>query len=70
MARPQRGGENSIGRRASQPEECEGLASFLLPCVVTRVSLRAVWCLLSATPGGQPWTHTVTLPQGRNGLNA
>jgi len=34
------------------------------------VSLLAVWCLLGATPRGQPWTPTVTLPQGRNGLRA
>src|SRR5262249_9693443 len=55
---------------ASQHEECEALGSFFLPCAVTRVSLLAVWCLLGATPRGQPWTSTVTLPQGRNGLSA
>ena len=70
MTRPRLGGENRLGRRASQHEEFEALGSFLLPCAVTRVSLLAVWCLLSATPGGQPWTPTVTLPQGRNGLSA
>jgi len=63
-------GENRIGRRASHHEECEVLGSLLLPCAVTRVSLLAVWCLLGATPRGQPWTSTVTLPQGRNGLRA
>jgi hypothetical protein len=30
----------------------------------------AIGCLLGATPRGQPWTSTVTLPQGRNGLSA
>ena len=70
MVRARRGGEKSIGRRASHHEECEALGSFLLPCAVTRVSLLAVWCLLGATPRGQPWTPTVTLPQGRNGLSA
>ena len=50
--RAQLGGENSIGRRASQHEEFEALGSFLLPCAVTRVSLLAVWCLLGATPRG------------------
>jgi len=28
------------------------MESFLLPCVATGVSLRAVWCLSGATPGG------------------
>jgi DDE domain len=46
------------------------MESLLLPCVATGVSLRAVWCLIGATPGGQPWTSAVTLPQGRNGLSA
>src|SRR5215468_1990214 len=70
VARPRLGGENSIGRRASQHEEFEALGSFLLPCAVTRGALLAVWCLRGATPRGQPWTPTVTLPQGRNGLSA
>src|SRR5215468_3156772 len=70
VARPRLGGENSIGRRASQHEEFEALGSFLLPCAVTGVALLAVWCLLGATPRGQPWTPTVTLPQGHNGLSA
>ncbi len=43
---------------------------FLLPCAVTGVSLLAVWCLLGATPRGQPGTPAVTLPQGRDGLSA
>ena len=70
MAGPRLGGENRLGRRASQHKECEALGAFLLPCAVTRVSLLAVWCLLGATPRGQPWTPTVTLPQGRNRLSA
>ena len=70
MASPRLGGENRIGRRVSQREECEALGSFLLPCAVTRVSLLAVSCLSGATPRGQRWTSTVTLPQRRNGLRA
>jgi hypothetical protein len=46
------------------------MESFLLPCGATGVSLLAVWCLIGATPRGQPWTSAVTLPQGRNGLSA
>jgi hypothetical protein len=42
---------------------------LLLPCATTGVPLLAVWCLLGATPRGQPWTSAVTLPQGRNGLS-
>jgi hypothetical protein len=42
---------------------------FLLPCAATGVSLLAVWCLIGATPRGQPWTSAVTLPQRRNGLS-
>src|SRR5438093_11271269 len=34
------------------------------------MSLLAVWCLIGATPRGQPWTPAVTLPQGRDGLSA
>jgi len=70
VVRARRGGEKSIGRRASHHEECEALGSLLLPCAGTRVSLRAVWCLLGATPRGEPWTPTVTLLQGCNGLSA
>jgi hypothetical protein len=43
---------------------------FLLLCVATGVSLRAVWCLIGAPPGGQPWTSAGTRPQGRTGLSA
>jgi len=46
------------------------MESFLLPCVATGVSLLAAWCLIGATPRGQPWTSAVTLPPGRNGLIA
>src|SRR4029453_8179050 len=70
VAGPRLGGENRLGRRASQHEAFEALGSFLLPCAVTRVSLLAVGCLRGATPRGQPWTPTVTLPQGRHGLRA
>jgi hypothetical protein len=46
------------------------MESFLRPCVATGASPLAVSCLSGATPRGQPWTSAVTLPQGRNGLNA
>ena len=29
-----------------------------------------MWCLLGATPRGQPWTSAVPLPPGRHGLGA
>ena len=56
--------------RAAHHAACEALGLVLRPCAATGVSLLAVWCLLGATPRGQPWTPTVTLPQGRNGLSA
>jgi len=43
------------------------MRSLLLPCAATGVSLLAMWCLLGATPRGQPWTTAVTLSQGRDG---
>ena len=46
------------------------MESFLLPHVATGVSPLAVSCLSGATPRGQPWTSAVTLPHGRNELNA
>jgi hypothetical protein len=46
------------------------MGSLLLPSAATGVSLPAVWCLIGATPRGQPWTPAVTLPQGRDGLSA
>jgi hypothetical protein len=46
------------------------MGSLPLPCAATRVSLRAGWGLISATPRGQPWTPVVTLPQGCDGLRA
>jgi hypothetical protein len=70
VARPWPGGEKRIGGRAPHHEEFQALGSFLLPCAVTGVSLLAVWCLIDATPRGQPWTPTVTLPHGCNGLSA
>src|SRR5215510_1634419 len=54
--------------RAAQHEEFEAIRPFLLSGAATGVSLLAVWCLISATPRGQPWTPTVTLPHGHNGL--
>ena len=70
MARPWPGGENRVGGRASQHEEFEVLGSLLLPYAATGVSMLAVWCLIGATPRGQPWTPAVTLPHGCNGLSA
>jgi hypothetical protein len=64
------GGEKRRDGRASHHEACGAMESFLLLCVATGVSLRAVWCLIGATPGGQPWTSAVTLPHRRNGLSA
>src|SRR3989442_265036 len=29
-----------------------------------------MWCLIGATPRGQPWTPAVALPQGCDGLSA
>jgi NhaP-type Na+/H+ or K+/H+ antiporter len=70
VEKPWPGGEKRRDGRASHHEAWGAMESFLLPCVATGVSLRAVWCLIGATPGGQPWTSAVTLPQGRNGLSA
>src|SRR5262249_40597187 len=60
--------EETSGQRL--PWHGETMRLFLLPCVATGVSLLAVWCLIGATPRGQPWTSAVTLPQGRNELSA
>ena len=70
MARPWPGGENRLGGQASHHEECEAIGSLLLSCAATGVSLLSVWCLIGATPRGQPWTPAVTLPQGCDGLSA
>ena len=48
----------------------EALGSLLLTCATTALSLIAMWCLIGATPRGQPWTPAVTLPHGRDGLSA
>ncbi len=42
---------------------------LLLPCVTTRLSLIAVWCVIGATPRGQPWTPAVARPHVRDGLS-
>ena len=57
-------GEHRITRN------CEAIASFLLTCATTGLSLSAVWCLTGATPWGQPGTPAVTLSHGRDGLSA
>ena len=49
---------------------CEAMGSFLLTDTPTGLSLIALGCLSGATPRGQPWTPTVTLPHGRDGLSA
>ena len=49
---------------------CAALGLFLLSCAPTELSLIAMWCLIGATPRGQPWTPAVTLPQGCDGLRA
>jgi len=48
----------------------EALGSLLLPCAATGGPLLAVWCLIGATPRGQPWTPAVTLPHRCDGLSA
>jgi hypothetical protein len=40
------------------------------PVCATGLSLIVIGCLIGTTPRSQPWTAAVTLPQGRNGLNA
>jgi hypothetical protein len=52
------------------PWNGEAMELFLLPCVATGVSLRAVWCLIGATPRGQPWTSAVTLRHRQNEQSA
>jgi hypothetical protein len=59
-----------IHDQAPHHEAFDAMRSFLLPCAATGVSLLAVWCLIGATPRGQPWSSAVPLPLGRNGLGA
>ena len=56
--------------QVSHHEEFEAIRLFLLPCATTELSLIAMWCLIGATPRGQPWTPAVTRPHGRDGLSA
>jgi hypothetical protein len=70
VARPWPGGEKRRSGRASHHEAGAAIGSFPLPCAATRVSLLAVWCLISATLRCQPWTSAVTLPHGRHGRSA
>jgi hypothetical protein len=44
------------------------MGSFLLSYATAELSLRAVWCLIGATPRGQHWTPAVTLPHMGCGL--
>src|SRR5438093_4930048 len=46
------------------------MMSLLLPCATTELSLITMWCLIGATPRGQPWTPAVTRPPGCDGLRA
>src|SRR5712671_4603575 len=45
------------------------MVSLLLTCVTTWLSLLAVWCVIGATPRGQPWTPAVARPHVRDGLS-
>src|SRR5712691_6006832 len=45
------------------------MVSLLLTCATTWLSLIAGWCLMGATPRGQPWTPALTLPHVRYGLS-
>jgi hypothetical protein len=45
------------------------MGSFLLTCATTWLTLIAGWCLMGATPRGQPWTPALTLPHVRDGLS-
>jgi hypothetical protein len=45
------------------------MGSFLLTCATTWLTRIAGWCLMGATPRGQPWTPALTLPHVRDGLS-
>jgi hypothetical protein len=49
---------------------CAAFGLVLLTYATIELSLIAMWCLIGATPRGQPWTPAVTLPQGCDGLSA
>jgi hypothetical protein len=70
-----------MGALLSLPQQCSKgrwhrdpqptwVVTFLLTCATTELSLIAMWCLIGATPRGQPWTPAVTLPHGCDGLRA
>ena len=44
------------------------MMSLLLPYATTGLSLIAGWCLIGATPRGQPRTPAMMLPHGCEGL--
>jgi hypothetical protein len=44
------------------------MVSVLLACAIIWLFLMAGWCLMGATPRGQPWTHALTLLHMRDGL--
>ena len=44
------------------------MLSLLLPYATTGLSLIARWCLIGATPRGQPRTPAMLLPHGCEGL--
>jgi hypothetical protein len=46
------------------------MMSLLLPYAPPGLSLIAGWCVIGATPRGQPRTPALMLPHGRNRLNA
>jgi hypothetical protein len=57
------------GNEETYPQGNAPCSSPTLPCATTGLSLIAVWCLIGATPRGQPWTPAVTLPHVRYGLS-
>jgi hypothetical protein len=44
------------------------MVSWLLPCAPTWLSRIAGWCVMGATPRGQPWTPALMLQHGCDGL--
>jgi hypothetical protein len=70
VARPWPGGEKRRGGRAAHHEELCSDWVVSPPVCGPGMSLLAVWCLIGATPRGQPWTPAVTLPLGCDRLSA
>jgi len=64
VARPWPGGEKRRDERAAHHEAWRAMGSLLLPCTAPGVSLLAGWCLIGATPRGQPWPAHRDTPAG------